>query len=136
MEPAKFLSSIDYRVPYADTDKMGVVYYANYLAYFERVRSEMLRAIGYTYLEMETEGFMLPVVEAHCRYLKPAYYDDILSISGWFEERKAAQIKVRCEIHRSGVLLTTGHTIHICLSVTNQKPTRLPQSLIDRIPSN
>jgi acyl-CoA thioester hydrolase len=135
MIQSRYVTAIDYRVPYADTDQMGVVYYANYLAYFERVRGEMLRALDYTYLEMEKEGFMLPVVEAYCRYLKPAHYDDILKISGWFEERKAAQIKVRCEIHRSGVLLTSGHTIHVCLSMATQKPTRLPQSLIDRIPA-
>ena len=68
------------RVIYGDTDQMGVVYYANYLRYFELARSELLRAHGKSYREMEAEGFSLPVVEATCRYLAPERYEDLLLV--------------------------------------------------------
>ncbi len=72
-----------YRVPYADTDQMGVVYYANFLVYFERVRNEILRDINYSYSDMGKNGFMLPVIEAHCEYGIPAKYDDYLILRYW-----------------------------------------------------
>src|SRR6201987_2314265 len=68
------------RVRYAETDKMGVVYYANYLVWFEVGRTELLRGAGWTYREMEVEGFSLPVVEAQCAYRQPARYDDELDV--------------------------------------------------------
>ena len=72
---------MEYRVPYADTDMMGYVYYGNYLTLFERSRNELMRATGYTYAEMEKEGgAMLPVVEAHVDYHAPARYDDLLTV--------------------------------------------------------
>ena len=66
-----------YRVPYADTDRMGVVYHANYLVYFERGRNEMLRDAGLPYSEMDRRGVIFPVSEAFCRYHAPARYDDL-----------------------------------------------------------
>ena len=72
---------MDYRVPYADTDMMGYVYYGNYLTLFERSRNELMRETGFTYARMETEGgAMLPVVEAHVDYHAPARYDDLLAV--------------------------------------------------------
>ena len=74
---------MEYRVPYADTDQMGVVYYANYLEYFERSRTEMLRAAGLPYSELEKKGIILPVSEAYCKYLGPARYDDLPTFRSW-----------------------------------------------------
>jgi acyl-CoA thioester hydrolase len=122
-------STIEYRVPYADTDQMGVVYYANYLVYFERVRNEMLRDIGFPYLEMEARGLMLPVIEAHCDYKQPARYDDLLHISGWFAEAKGARLLVRCAVHRGDELIASGHTVHACMRAGSRKLTRLPPEL-------
>ena len=68
------------RVPYAHTDQMAMVYYANYFVYFEMARSELLREAGVAYPEMEKRGVLLPVVAAHCEYRKAARYDDLLSI--------------------------------------------------------
>ena len=65
---------------YAETDKMGVAYHANYFIWFEVARCDLLRACGETYRNLETEGIYLPVVEAHCRYVLPARYDDRLTI--------------------------------------------------------
>ncbi|HCH37026.1 MAG TPA: acyl-CoA thioesterase, partial [Acidobacteria bacterium] len=69
------------RVRYAETDKMGVVYHANYLVWFEIGRTDLLRTIGWTYRQMESAGISLPVIEAHCEYRKPARYDDELEVT-------------------------------------------------------
>ncbi len=116
---------MEYRVPYADTDQMGVVYYANYLVYFERMRNELLRDLGVTYKEMEAQGIMLPVLEAHCDYLKPARYDDLLEIRGWSETIGRTRIKCRAEVARGEELLASGYTVHACLSIETGRPVRL-----------
>ncbi len=120
-----------YRVPYADTDMMGVVYYGNYLAYFERCRNELMRATGVSYRQMEEQGAMLPVVEAHVDYKRPARYDDELAITGWLEYAAGARMKVCCEVRRGGELLASGYTVHACLSTKTNRPVRVPQYLCD-----
>jgi acyl-CoA thioester hydrolase len=122
-------SSISYRVPYADTDQMSVVYYANYLVYFERVRSEILRDIGFPYNVMEARGLMLPVIEAHCDYKTPAHYDDLLTISGWIDQAGGVRLRVACEVHRDDTLIASGHTVHACMRADTRKLTRLPDVL-------
>lgn len=122
-------SSIDYRVPYADTDQMGFVYYANYLIYFERVRNEILRDLGVPYIELEERGLILPVTEAHCDYRQPAKYDDVIQIVGWAEIVGRTRIKCHAEVSRDGDLLATGHTMHACLSAETMRPVRVPQDI-------
>lgn len=121
-------TTIQYRVPYADTDQMGVVYYANYLVYFERLRSELLRESSASYREVEANGIMLPVVEALCRYKSPARYDDMLEISGWIEELKGPRLKICCEVRRDGELLAEGHTVHVFVDMRTRRPVRPPSS--------
>lgn len=116
--------SIRYRVPYADTDQMHVVYYANYLAYFERARNELLRACGFTYRALEAEGFGLPVAEAHVCYLTPATYDDELEISAACEGFKGVRLTIRCEVRREGRLLAEGHTVHALVDLRTLRPAR------------
>ena len=91
-----------YRVPYADTDQMQVVYYANYFVYFERSRTDMLRDLGVSYREMEERGFILPVAEAHCKYKNPARYDDLLTFRSWVSEMRGVQLTVTTEVWREG----------------------------------
>ncbi len=119
-----------YRVPYADVDQMGFVYYANYLVYFERGRNELLRARGLPYRELEDEGIMLPVIEAHCEYRKPARYDDELAIVARIAELKGVRVKMECEIFRGDTLLARGYTWHVTTD-THGKPRRMPQVLAD-----
>lgn len=119
-------TELSYRVPYADTDQMGCVYYANFLVYFERSRNEVLRSLGLTYREMEEDGLMLPVVEAHCHYLQPALYDDLLEIRGWFEPASRTRVKACCEVRRGDTLLAEGYTVHACISRDTRRPVRLP----------
>ena len=123
-------TEITYRVPYADTDKMGVVYYANYLVYFERLRTELLRDAGLSYFQMEEEGVMLPVIEAVCRYKKSAEYDDLLTISGKVDAIKGAKVTISCEVRRDGDLLVLGHTVHACIDTNTRRPVRPPLVLI------
>jgi acyl-CoA thioester hydrolase len=115
------------RVIYGDTDQMGVVYYANYLRYFELARSELLRAHGKSYREMEVEGFSLPVVEATCRYLAPARYEDLLSVGVEVPAVSRVTLTFRYQVTREGEseLLCTGSTIHACLGRSG-RPARLP----------
>lgn len=117
-----------YRVPYADTDQMGVVYYANYLIYFERVRSELLREANLPYPELEAKGVMLPVIEACCRYKNSARYDDLLTIRGWVAEARGARLTIACEVKRNGELLVSGHTVHACVNA-NGRPIKPPPEL-------
>lgn len=116
--------TIAYRVPYADTDQMHVVYYANYLAYFERSRNELLRACGYTYRELEANGLGLPVAEAHVVYCGPATYDDLLEITAWCEGFTGVRLTIRCEVRRDGKLLAEGHTVHALVNLRTMRPAR------------
>ena len=103
------------RVRYAETDQMGIAYYANYLAWFEVGRTEWCRATGFTYREMEQqEGIYLMVADAHCRYKAPARYDDVLIIKTKVKSFKKRLIVFGYEVlsQASGQLLATGETTH------------------------
>jgi acyl-CoA thioester hydrolase len=118
-------------VRYADTDKMGVVYYANYLVWFEVGRSEWLRSSGWTYREMEHEGLSLPVLEAHCEYRQPARYDDELDIGARATRPSPVRLRFDYEVRRvvDDVLLAHGHTIHAAVDPSG-RPRRLPAQVV------
>lgn len=124
------------RVIYGDTDQMGVVYYANYFRYFEFSRSELFRARGGNYTQMEKEGFGLPVVAAHCDYKRSAKYDDLLVIRVHIAELRRASLRFEYEVRRDGdeTVLATGHTIHACVGPSG-KPTGLPESVVKLLSS-
>ncbi|NOY80494.1 MAG: acyl-CoA thioesterase [Kiritimatiellaeota bacterium] len=126
-------SKISYRVPYADTDQMGVVYYANYLVYFERLRNQLLRDLGLPYRQLEDMGFALPVIEAHVEYREGARYDDVLVVSGLAVRGRGARLRVDCEVRRGETLLARGYTIHACVSLRTGRPVRLPPELAGRL---
>lgn len=105
------------RVPYAHTDQMRYVYYANYLVYFEMARSEMLREIGLPYGELEARGVFLPAIEAHCEYKTPAHFDDLLTVASRCEI-KGVRLTIRYEITRDSgapAVIAAGYTVHVCL---------------------
>ncbi len=123
-------SSCQVRVRYAETDKMGVAYYANYFVWFEVGRCELLRALGGTYRDLENEGIMLPVVEAHCEFRAPARYDDDLEVSTRGLLRSRARVEFQYEVRRRGddALLAIGHTQHAATDPSG-RPTRLPTEI-------
>lgn len=123
--------TVTYRVPYADTDQMGVVYYANYLVYFERFRNELLRRTGSSYRDWEERGILLPVIEACCRYRSPARYDDILTVSGGVSPVTRTRIRIDCRVSRGETLLAEGYTIHACLNKSS-RPVRVPEELLGK----
>jgi acyl-CoA thioester hydrolase len=124
------------RVIYGDTDQMGMVYYGNYLRYFEIARNEFLRRAGVPYREFEeTHGLRLPVAEAAIRYQRSARYDDELRLHAAVLEMGRASARFDYEIRRDdggaaprGELLVSGHTLHACIDVAG-KVTRLPGEL-------
>lgn len=125
--------STDIRVRYADTDAMTFVYHGNYLIYFEQARTEMLRAAGLAYAEIERMGLFIVVIEAHLNYKRPAQYDDLLHVKAMVKEMPASRIYIEYEITRNkdSSVLITGHTVHTFLNKVTNKPARPPKEFLD-----
>jgi acyl-CoA thioester hydrolase len=121
------------RVIFGDTDQMGVVYYANYLRYFEGARAAYWRALGRSYKDLEAWGVALPVVEAHCHYRRPAHYEDVLVVDVRVSELRGASIRFGYEIHRGGDRIADGTTRHAVLG-TDGRLRALPPALRDAVP--
>jgi len=115
------------RVIYGDTDQMGVVYYANYLVWFEIGRTDWLRQTGWTYREMEADGLQLPVIEAHCEYKQPARYDDDLEIRTTGTLMSPVRVAFAYEIVRpiDNQTVAKGQTVHAAVDRSG-RPCRLP----------
>jgi len=123
-----------YRVLYGDTDAAGVVYYANYLRYFERGRTEYMRDLVMTYHEIENLGLVLPVIECYSRYKAPAAYDDLLTIETSLVELTNFSCRFNYRIYRydsndSRTLLAKGYTVHASVN-REGKLTKLPAQLL------
>ena len=117
------------RVRYGETDRMGAVYYANYLAYFEVGRTEQLRAAGVRYRDLEEEGFRLAVVEAGVRYLSPARYDELITVTARLAARTTVRLRHEYEVRgEDGRRVAEGYTVLACLDDTG-RPVRLPARL-------
>jgi acyl-CoA thioester hydrolase len=115
------------RVRYSETDQMGIVYYANYLVWFEVGRTDWLRASGWTYRAMEAEGLLLPVLEAHCHYRQPARYDDELVIRTTARPVSPLRLAFDYEVVRvEGPLVASGFTVHTTLD-RRGKPVLVPE---------
>ena len=121
------------RVIFGDTDQMGVVYYANYLRFFESARAAYWRDLGKSYKDLEAWGVALPVVEAHCKYRRPSRYEDLLAIAVDVDELRGASMRFAYEVRRDGELLADGWTRHAVIG-TDGKPRALPEALRAAIP--
>jgi acyl-CoA thioester hydrolase len=124
--------AINVRVRYAETDKMGVVYHANYFVWFEVGRCELIRTIGKSYRDLELAGIGLPVIEAHCEYKSPARYDDELQVKTWGALLSPARVEFRYEISQAtdGTVNAIGRTVHAAVD-PNGRPCRLPEYIRD-----
>lgn len=121
---------INTRIRYKDTDRMGVVYYGNYLTFFEMGRTELMRHMGIPNSALETRGYVLPVVDVAVTYKGNVGYDETITISTTIS--KASRVRIRFDYRvtdEGGRLLVTGHTIHACLD-SSMKPTRLPEDVL------
>jgi acyl-CoA thioester hydrolase len=122
------------RVIFGDTDQMGVVYYANYLRYFESARAAYWRALGKTYKDLEAWGVALPVVEAHCQYRRPSHYEDVLEVATRISELRAASMRFAYQIFRGAALIAEGTTRHAVVG-RDGRPRALPAALREVIPA-
>ena len=119
------------RVRYAETDQMGVVYYANYLVWMEVARVDLCKACGFNYRDMEREdGVLLAVVEANCRYKSPARFDDEVTVKSWIEDANTRMVTFQYEMRVGDRELATGYTRHIYVSREMQR-VRLPEKYWD-----
>ena len=118
------------RISYADTDRMGVVYYANYLALFERGRTEFLRSLGLRYRDLEEkQRLFMPAKEAHVEYFGPARYDELIKIRTFLTELGPAHLTFGSEIYEEGEKLIAKGWVKLAVVNLLWKPTRLPADL-------
>jgi acyl-CoA thioester hydrolase len=123
------------RVRYAETDRMGVVYYANYFVWFEVGRTDWLRQTGWTYREMERDGISLPVIEAQCEYRQPARYDDEIEIATNGTLVTPVRVRFDYALSRAGddTAIAAGHTVHAAVDPEG-RPCRLPDRVREMFP--
>jgi acyl-CoA thioester hydrolase len=119
---------IQVRVRYAETDRMGLLHHANYLVYFEQARTELLRAQGRSYRDLEDQGYLLVLTRVEVRYKRPARYDDLLAVRTTVERVTAVRIDHRYEVLRDGELLAEGSSTLACVDRTG-RPQALPEFL-------
>lgn len=120
------------RVTYADTDKAGIIYYANYLKYLEQGRTELMRSIGVRYRDLEIQRkLFLPAVEARCQYLAPSRYDDLLTVRTWIAELGRASVTFECEVldrELGGKVVARAVSRHAVVTDL-WRPARVPEDL-------
>lgn len=131
------ITSLDFRVRYAETDQMGVVYHANYLVWCEIARTELIRRRGRSYADLEREGVLLAVAEASIRYQAPARYDDLIRAETWIDSLRSRTVTFGYRILRineDGTTdqLATASTLLVVLDA-DSKPRKMPAELMERL---
>ena len=127
-------NEISFRIRYSETDQMGVVYHGNYAQYLELARVEWLRSLGISYKSMEAGGIMLPVISLSINYLKPALYDDLITVKVILKKKPAVRIEFDYEItNEAGDLLVTANTVLVFMDTKRKRPTKCPQILLDKL---
>jgi len=130
-----FSSETKVRVRYAETDQMGVVYHSNFFLYYEVARAESIRHLGYTYADMEKMGVIMPVVEVQSRFLRPALYDDLLTIKTTLKELPVHhKIEFHHEVYNEKEeFLVTGKVILYFMEAKTMKRTTMPEQLLGKL---
>ena len=120
------------RVRYADVDKMGVVYHTRYFEWFEAARTELIRAMGKPYRQLEEEGILLPVVEAFCRYRKAVQYDELVRVRTVVENVSKSNLRLEYQVwgENDQLVRAEGYTVH-CFMKLSGRPVRASQCLVD-----
>jgi len=122
------------RVRYSETDKMGYCYYGVYAQYLEIGRTDLLRKFNLTYRQIEDDGIMLPVLSLNLKYIKPAYYDDELTIKTWIDKMPSARIEFDYEIYnQEKELLTIANTLLVFVDAVSRKPKKAPDYFVEKI---
>lgn len=132
-----FIHETKIRVRYAETDQMGYVYYGNYAMYYEVARVEALRSAGLTYKKMEDNGVMMPVLENKSKYLKPARYDDLLTIKVSVNKPTSTRMHFEYEVfNEEGVLINVGETTLVFVDMKTGKPCHAPAYMLEALYPN
>jgi len=119
------------RVRYAETDQMGYAYYGNYATYYEVARVEALRQVGFQYKKMEEDGIMMPVTELNCKFIKPAKYDELITVKVSITSLPAVRMFFRYEvIGESGDKLNEGETTLVFINKLSNRPCKAPDYLL------
>ena len=119
-------------VRYAETDMMGIVYHANYLPWFEIGRTTLLKELGLPYRQLEADGYRLPVLEISAKYVRPATYDDEITIVTTLREKPMIKIRLEYEVLRGTELLATGYSVHAFVDRSG-RPVRPPGGAMEKI---
>lgn len=129
-----YTSETKVRVRYGETDQMGYVYYGNYPLYYEVARTDMIRKLGWPYKKIEENGIMLPVLSLNVKYIKPAYYDDELTIKTSVTKMPSARIDFKYEVfNERNELINTGETTLVFVDMKTMKPTGAPPAFLEDI---
>jgi len=127
-------NTISTRVRYAETDQMSYVYHGNYAQYIEMGRLEWLRDLGISYKEMERKGIMLPVYSLSIRYIKSAFYDDILSVTTSIKKKPSVRIEFTYVIHnQKGELISTAETTLVFIDIKTGRPIKCPDYILEKL---
>jgi acyl-CoA thioester hydrolase len=129
-----YCSETQIRIKYGECDRMGYVYYGNYALFYEAGRTEMLRSLGLSYLEMENMGILLPVISLNVTYIMPAFYDDLLTLKTYLRELPKVRIRFDYEIfNEKGEKLNCGDTTLVFTNAQTRKPCKAPRYLLDKL---
>ena len=130
-----FESATKIRVRYAETDQMNVVYHGNYAQYFESARAESIRQLGFTYKEMEAMHVIMPIVEFHCKFIRPAHYDDLLTVKVILKELPTDhRIEFHHEVYNEKEkLLTIGRAVLYFINSKTMEKTVMPPALFEKV---
>lgn len=122
------------RVRYGETDQMGYMYYGNYAQYYEVGRVEMLRNLGMSYSSMEADGIMMPVLELKCKYIKPALYDQEITVKTTIKELPGIRIFFEYELYNEKEeLINMGSTTLVFVDMKKNKPTNPPENFMNKL---
>lgn len=127
-------NKISFRIRYAETDQMGVVYHGNYAQYLEMGRVEWLRSFGISYKSMEERGMMLPVISLQLNFKKPAVYDDLITVVTRLRKPPAVRIEFDYEIYNeAGELLAVANTVLAFMNRATNRPMKCPDFLLEKL---
>jgi acyl-CoA thioester hydrolase len=129
-----FQNSTKIRVRYGETDQMGYMYYGNYAQFYEVGRVEMLRSLGLTYSGMEESGIKMPVLELQCKYLRPALYDEEITVNVIMDKMPGIRIHFRYELfNEKNELINTGETLLVFVNMATNRPCLPSQEFLDKL---
>ncbi len=126
-----FIAESEVRVRYVETDQMGYSHHSNYIIYYEFGRVEALRSLGMSYKELEESGVMMPVIDSGSKYIKPAFYDDLINIKVIVPSLPTAKMRFEYQLFVNNILINEGYTTLAFVNKKTGRPMRAPDSMLN-----